>query len=265
MNRIRKFEIEISSHCNRQCPWCSNSIVDRSNNEIMKEDIFIKIISELERAGFDRHDVAITFSKFNEPMYNFDLLEKRILQLRLYLKNVRLLINTNGDYINKKIVELPISELSIMDYDNKGIDYGALVIEGLGANHINRLPTRLVADINNIKVNYLYDWQKHFKIEDRGGLLSSSVCEWKNNREIRDYPCFVSGRPLSIDYLGNVTPCCHIRGDADQHKEYIMGNIKESSMSDIFNNDKFKKFNQNMESKDISKYHDPCKRCQKLL
>ena len=65
----------------------------------------IKIISELERENFNRKDVSITFSKFNEPMYNFDLLRKRVLQLRLYLKNVRLLINTNGDFINKEIIE----------------------------------------------------------------------------------------------------------------------------------------------------------------
>lgn len=263
-NIIHKYEIEISSYCNRNCPWCSNKYFNRNFYKEMEEYMFIKILDELQRNVCNREDITITFSKFNEPTYNFELLKLRALQLKLFLPKVKLSINTNGDFLTKEILNLPINILGIMDYDGNGKDYGYELLENLGAQSIVEMNNKLHAIINGIDVKFFFNWRDTFYIEDRGNILNDPNLNWREFKQYRNMPCLIRNRPISIDYLGNVSPCCHIRADVQQHQEYIIGNIKNNTLQEIFNSSKFNAFNSIMEGNDNTLYYNPCRYCQKI-
>ena len=44
---------------------------------------------------------------------------------------------------------------------------------------------------------------------------------------------------MYIDYNGNVMICCSLRSDIKEHKEGLMGNVKENFLWDIFYNEKY--------------------------
>ena len=261
LDKITRFEIEISSYCNRKCPWCSNAVYQRSMKEEMDERVFLKILSELSSEGYDKEDTYITFSKFNEPLYDMDLLIKRSSQLRDALPNAVLSINTNGDYITQRIKEVPFSRLNIMDYDCKGPEYGKDLLKSLGLDKIEAIDNIFYGTLDGQFMRVITDWPRYFKIEDRGGLISESICKFKNNKEKRTYPCLMKVRPLSIDWQGNVTPCCHIRSDAAEHKDYVMGNITKETLHQIIDSEKYKEFNQALER--ATTIFPPCERCHK--
>ena len=226
----------------------------------MSEDIFFKIISELEKKRLAK-DLIITFSKFNEPTYDLELLSLRSRQLRLYLPETKLYINTNGDFLDTAIFDLPITRISIMDYDRKGEEYGRSLLKKLGAGAIKKSGYRLYTRIKGREALYLCDWPDNYLIEDRGNLLGKLPMRWKREHQLRERPCKL--QYISIDYRGNVTPCCHIRAEADKHREYIMGNLNESTLDQIIEGEKFKEFRRVMSGSDSSKYYYPCVRCHK--
>lgn len=263
-DKIHKYEIEISSYCNRKCDWCSNKIISRNFRKIMKEELFIKILNELQYNNCNREDITVTFSKFNEPTADMELLFLRSSQLKLYLPKATLSINTNGDFLDTRIFNYPINILGIMDYDGKGVNYGYNLLKGYGATEITEMNNQLYANINGISVRFFFNWTKNFFIEDRGNLLHDKNLKWRNFEEHRTMPCLVENRPISIDYLGNVTPCCHIRADELKHQQYVMGNLYGESLQEIFQNDRFLHFNRIMEGGNDNQYFFPCWYCHKI-
>lgn len=260
----RKFEIEISSFCNRKCDWCTNKIFLRDTHEIMSDALFLKIISEMQSAGLNRKDVSVSFSKFNEPTADMNLLKRRVEQLRQYLPEVELKIYTNGDYIiDDAITKLDINLLLITDYDNKGKNAGYAIMRKLGAKRIFNMGNRIFAEVNNIKLYFRYDWTDYPLIEDRGNLLTSPDLKYKNNRDLRVLPCPIQNRPISIDYKGNLLPCCHMRSESPMHQKFIMGDLNTETLNDILNNKKFADFNHTMSQEDSALFFPPCERCHK--
>jgi pyruvate-formate lyase-activating enzyme len=125
LSNIRLIEIEIHSYCNRKCNWCPNKFIDRNFYKELPEDIFLKILNELKENNFGKNyeKPMITFSRFNEPTYNIDLLNKRIKQTKQILPYIETIVNTNGDYLTKENlnkISPYLDELSIMDYNCKG-------------------------------------------------------------------------------------------------------------------------------------------------
>ena len=95
--------IETFSKCNRQCWFCTNSIIDRHSKNIrMKESLYKKIIDDLAKI---KYCGAITYSYYNEPLLD-DIIIDRIRYARKKLPNAFLFTHTNGDYINEDYVTL---------------------------------------------------------------------------------------------------------------------------------------------------------------
>lgn len=90
--------------------------------------------------------------------------------------------------------------------------------------------------INVIKISL--NWTEHIELEDRGGTLNKNNTnlnlKWKNNLNLREVPCFEPNYYINIYHDGSVMPCCHLRSDNSNHKEFIMGNLKNNSIIDIF-------------------------------
>jgi radical SAM protein with 4Fe4S-binding SPASM domain len=219
LNKIRLVEIELHSYCNRTCAFCPNSYIDRSFYKELPKKTFIKLIDELKENDYSNY---ITFSRYNEPFFNREVLEERIRQVRKRLPKVTLVANTNGDYDYKGI---DLDELTVMDYDHK-----------LKPNNDKKVRIARLGEITN-----------------RGEAL-------KFKKPIRDFPCFEPSYFVGIDYEGSVMPCCELRHDVPKHKSYILGNIKDNSLTEILNSYKAKKFRAEVSN---SQFSGACKTCTK--
>jgi radical SAM protein with 4Fe4S-binding SPASM domain len=93
------------------------------------------------------------------------------------------------------------------------------------------------------------------KINNRAGALDIQ------GNFVRDMPCFEPTYFVGIDYTGDVVPCCNIRHDVDNHKPFVLGNLKQESLISVLSSKKAVKFR-----KDVSNmiFPDVCKGCSKL-
>lgn len=230
IEQLRLVEIELFSYCNRKCAWCPNHFVDRTNFIGMEQNIFYKILEELR----DNHyEGALTFSRYNEPMSHIDLLKDRLFEIKKYLPNNKLITNTNGDFLSKEnLHRLLIDELTVMDYDEKGISWCAKRLTDCGATIYKIIDNYIYAKLGNMDILYFVDWQTNRVITDRGGTLP----QFSINKRVN--PCFEPQFFVGVNYDGTISPCCNIRNDIPELKQYILGDLHKNTLEQILKSDK---------------------------
>lgn len=229
---VRLIEIEIHSHCNRMCSWCPNSFIPRLHTIEMDWAMYGKIIKELV---VEDYKGAISYSRYNEPMSHPSLFREMVEMARKFLPDARLVSNTNGDFLTAdNLYGLKIDELTIMDYDNIGrgkcvekLSKAKVKIDDMNEQFIR-------GHFHNMQILYYQNWPESSQINDRGGALS------KYSKERRTTPCMEPTYFIGIDYNGNAMPCCNMRSDYEEHKPFILGNIAEQSLKEIYESDKAK-------------------------
>jgi radical SAM protein with 4Fe4S-binding SPASM domain len=236
-------EIEIHSYCNRACPWCPNRCINRHFFEMLNGDIYEKLIRELEDNHFTG---AISFSRNNEPFYKPDLLRKKIQYARKHLPESKIVTNTNGDYLRRvyDIDCMGIDDLSIMDYDCIGIEACTKRLEDIGAKVDYIDGNFIYAHSEETNIVYVADWPKHVQLEDKGGLLCfSRLTDYKirSNKE-RAHECTEPYRFVAVDYNGKVTPCCQIRSDSPAHEHFVLGDLHDNTLTEIWTGEKAQEF-----------------------
>ena len=309
LNKVTSLEIEIFSKCNRKCNWCPNSIVDRfSKNTYMSEEVYIKFLQDINKEIYNKEDLKLSYSRYNEPFLDIELLKKRVTQAKDIIPNIILECNTNGDILRKKGPEildgLFLDILNIMDYDCKGIEHGKELFkkhkirtltnnecEGYYSDFKDKKHVLLGIHKQIKLIKYVSDWPITQEIQGRGGALineggkieiisnygnkgsklksikSKSYTTQKGHLStvsednMRKEPCSYPTTGIFVDYNGSVTPCCNIRSDINIHKDFILGNINEDSIDNIFNSKKATKFRDTLASKNWKKYPLPCKYC----
>lgn len=230
LSQIRLLEIELFSFCNRTCTFCPNHFIDRiSDNKILDKNLFKKLIQELKDKEYSG---VISFSRYCEPFAFRDILEERIKYIREQMPNIKLVCNTNGDYDWEGI---DIDELTIMDYDMK------LPKEELGLFKRDNKP-------------YLVKKMRLGKVNNRAGLLKL------RKKFVRDFPCYEPSYFVGIDFNGSVNPCCNIRSDVNEHKNYVLGNLHNSTLEDILTSSSATLFRNNVKS---CKFDKVCLSCSK--
>jgi radical SAM protein with 4Fe4S-binding SPASM domain len=279
---LTKLDIEYSHYCNRTCEWCPNSFIDRRSSPdlFMDWDSYTRLIGELkELFSITKRGkpLIINFARYNEPFANYEMLKKYVNYAREQLGwHAEFWVNTNGDYFRNKKVdlsEISLDYIAVMDYDNIGrTEITRIFTENLGVSIRNQALTHVSADYigNNhpIKLHWKLNWTENNQLEDRGSLLrdkeikskDGSSLGFKNNLTERKVPCFEISKHPTIDYNGNIMPCCHLRSDADEHKGYALGNIFEESFISVMTNDFSKEFARRLENMD---FPDVCKTCHK--
>jgi radical SAM protein with 4Fe4S-binding SPASM domain len=253
---LKLVEIEIFNYCNRTCNYCPNKTIDRKSVVIeLLEECFLNTLRELKDQDFKGY---ITFSRYNEPLSQDELLKKRANQVREFLPGVTLIFNTNGDFLTKRRLDgLDVDEISVMDYDNKGAEKCKKRLERAGAD-ITEIDYPFIKGVrDNIKFLYYVDFvENHTLWNDRGGTL-----EELSLKERRTEPCLEPDRFIGIDYNGNIMPCCVTRSDIDSHQDFILGNIKEQSVMDIFNSERATTIRKKAMDGNFDDSMKPCYHC----
>lgn len=249
-DNLRMIEIEIASFCNRTCWFCPNSIIDRKSKSIqLPEEIFLKLIdnlAEIEYAG------VLNFHRFNETLADRELIIKRLKQTRSRLPKAVLGIFTNGDYLNREYLDelrdAGASYMIMSYYAKKGERFDverhikpAIKRMGkkLGLNYAVSKNTPqeygVVFDYDGLGV-YYRSWNADTGGGDRGGVIEQIK---ERSQSKRTKPCYYPLMDIYIDYNGLVMPCCNLRSDVSAHAPYILGDVAQENLFDLFMNDKF--------------------------
>jgi len=255
-NNVELIWIEPNSKCNRQCWFCPNKLIDRHTKNIsMNFGLLEKLLKDLSVIDYDG-DVSMSY--YNEALLD-ETLEKKIYIIKKYLPNCKLHFNTNGDHITRdKLLSLEhagLDRLLISNYILKSpeqkweyctarkaieekaqkLDLDAETITGENSTNCALFTRvgemRIVLDSLNLNVNGL----------SRGGLIDSGV-----PIPARIRVCADPYHAVPISYSGKVMFCVNCHSEAEKHSEYVIGNINEQNIYDIFIGDKMTKLRKSV-------------------
>lgn len=242
INQLSDVEIETHSFCNRACSFCPNSQFNRfDKNQIMAEGVFRKAIDELGSLGFRG---TVQLNRYNEPLA-LDLIFDRVKYACKQLPFANIGFHSNGDFVTKeklnKLEEAGLDFIAISRY----VDYSedrqkqlacaseqcAKYIQKLGLEAKQIVDegslVRYLAAINKMKI-FIFVGDAQSRWVDRGGTLKDYA------DKPRISPCYNPFRKIFIDWNGDVLPCCNMRADLKLHKPYILGNVGEQRLQEIF-------------------------------
>jgi radical SAM protein with 4Fe4S-binding SPASM domain len=243
---VRQINVETSTQCNRRCAYCSNATNDRrSANVFMDDAVFERLVTELQSIDYNG---LLTFVGYNEPLMHFENLEQRIAFARSRLPHARLTIFSNGDYLDsdmlKALEACGVDELYLTihapDYD----ECSAMQRMFDMAKKLELKPSiykfvpgaKLELSLAGSKMGILI---RHADMKRVGHNHGGGAPDAGVKIEDRRAPCGVSLISFNVGYTGNVYPCNVVVADIPQHDHCIMGNIKDTSIFDVFTGDKF--------------------------
>jgi MoaA/NifB/PqqE/SkfB family radical SAM enzyme len=235
-------EIETSRKCNRTCSWCPNAEhTVRHEQELMDWGVFHDIAEQL---GDARYAGWFAFHNYNEPLLN-PRLGKEIRQVREAAPLARPAIYTNGDPLNRErlteLTDAGLAYIRITRYPRQAQtppSYESIdaylrraglsdleftrgrVRQGLGATAEHE-GVRIEVISPNITATY----------NTRGG----SVTTLPLLSRTRTAPCLMTATSLVVDYRGQVKMCCCIYPEAEQHAGYVIGNVREQRLLELWN------------------------------
>lgn len=228
-------DLELFSYCNRRCLYCPNAFIDRiSTNNYLPGPIYRMIVRDLAEIDYR---AKITLNFYNEPMADPVTLEA-CRELRSALPGASIRMNTNGDYLNKdsfeEIREAGLNHLmislhvsAVVDWDDEKVKFRAEQIyerTGRRPESIDFRPGefyRAIIPFEGMKVEVVQGNYNQFGY-NIGGLMRHIPAPTE-----RLSPCDEPFKSMTVTYNGNLTACCRIRGDADDHKPYVTGNLAD--------------------------------------
>ena len=240
-------EISNSGMCNRKCSFCPRSDPDYPDiNEFISKDLHTKIFTELSELDYRG---MIIYSGYVEPLLDKKIYES-IAEARKLLPNAKIEIITNGDVLNKerlkKLFDSGLSTLLISVYDGPEEEKNFYKICS---------ETGLRKDQYVIRNRYLPQ-ESNFglNISNRSGTLTNSEYKIPALDTALNAKCNYPAYTFFIDYNGDVQMCSH-----DWAKKYILGNVKNQKIIDVWLNKKF----QNARKKLLFSNRDfsPCNKC----
>lgn len=212
-----ELEVETTSLCNRKCSYCPNVTYDKSGpdgNVFMEDSLIQTLFSQLKEIGFK--------GTFSPHMYGEPLLDLRIVDI---IKNASLLgmspkLVTNGDYLNEdilaKLIDSGLERLYISKHSSQLSSKAKYALAAHRESLIQLKEYKILDFYSDFK-------QDQSMLGNRGGMIKLT------QKKKPPIMCPYVRYPV-IDVVGNVVLCCQ-----DYSSRHIMGNIKERSISDIWN------------------------------
>lgn len=237
---VKNVVLEISSYCNRRCGFCPNVGLTRITEEnLMPAALFEKVVGELAEIDFDQ---SLLFHLYNEPLAAKDVLLERMTFARSRLPRARFGINTNGDYLTKRILsELDAAgcdRIFVSIYGPRHGEWDDAYIERRVIATAKRLG--LVAEFE-AKQGLLYAmrgsvgriqldiagrnlWETGY---DRGGTIPELSKRRKS-------PCVSPVTEFLVDHRGWVLPCCNVYTDLPDHVDHTLGRLEHLTIFDVY-------------------------------
>lgn len=207
---FRYVEFSLGNFCNRSCDFCPTAYI-KNEKRLIDPRLFDKAVKELVEISFDG---LIIFSGFSEPFLNKSIYDY-ITLIKEKLPKATLLINSNGDLLDKKTIKhifnLGLDYLSISIYDEFRYSYFFKLKEELNLDNFINLKNRY----------------SNFNKNNRAGYLET--------KEYLPQPggCFYPFYLMFINWNGNLLFCCH------NFLEYnSIGNLEDVNLIDAWYSDK---------------------------
>lgn len=232
-------EIETFTYCNRKCWFCPNAKIpqrqDKAGSEYMPQQLYDKIIGDLRSIWYCGR---IQFGRYNEPLAEKDMIIDRIKCARANLTAAYLYAHTNGDFLTRDYLDelkaAGLNELKIQTYLGNNDEWNDQEIIDHMLYQLERLKLSIKKTITHAcGIRYLYETDypgmlvtidaRNFAAigTDRGGLLPI-----QQDRP-RIAPCLVPFNAMYIDWTGDVMPCCNLRSDVPEHKQYAVTDLSQ--------------------------------------
>jgi MoaA/NifB/PqqE/SkfB family radical SAM enzyme len=240
---VKLVEVEVHAKCNRICPFCPNSIVDRRrNNSLTDPELLDRVCRELALIDF-RGQIKI--ARYSEPLSNLPYLYERIASARKLVPNAQLAIVTNTDYLTPVVLEqlraaglnTVYMSIYLKSRDHWSLevarDYSDTLGRKLGVRRTGREETLV-----SVRCTYEYDRLALYSScmnFDEYGSDRGNVMEQYSDKD-RVGPCREPFETFVIDYTGAVMPCCNLRSDIPQQRDFIAGDLSsgETSIYDVY-------------------------------
>ncbi|MBU0999522.1 radical SAM protein [Patescibacteria group bacterium] len=277
--------IEPTNKCNINCIMCPNSEIPKDKLGFMEWDVYTKIIDEIK-------DYA---SSIYLLIAGESLLHKDIYKMIKYAsdRGIRVLMNTNGtvlvqrDNIKKLLEAEPEHITFALDGYNaetyekirRGAKFNQVIpaiIDLLKAKKEQRrkkpyiaITTLLVGKENyQDKEKAKHNFKKLFKDLPVNEFIIKQCNSWgnvfKNTNEFtyqkfedkKTYPCGHLWSTVSIRWDGTVIPCCF-----DFFNGYILGDVKEKRLKEIWNDQPMIKLRKAMIENKATQIYPLCDGC----
>lgn len=277
-----RIQIQTQSGCNARCVFCPNGDVlktDLSQGR-MPEPLFQKIIDELAETRPRR----ISLYLMNEP-----LLDKRLPEFSRYVAervpDTTTLVTSNGTNLTEEravallesgLKRLKVSLQSLDRRTNREImgsacDSEKVVRNVLGMRRLMNEKKRTDFDlrVSMVVTKQNIDeierarkfWKKHrvrlvtSALENRGGNIADASDMNVGEMTLRS-DCIRPSREMCVLYNGDCVLCC-----VDWHRTVILGNVREHSIREIWNNAQYQQIRRGLKEGDVSSLPDICVNC----
>ena len=251
-------EFNLSGSCNRRCDFCpwSNpewrsshfqNVTDNNGILHLPTEVYEDVMKDLNKMGFKG---GIIYSGFSET-FLYKHLEEVIKISKEQCPECRIEVNTDGDFLTidklNTIFEAGLTRLDVSVYD--------------GPDKVKPFEDlRVEAGLNKEQFHIRERWyapEENFGISGLNNRAGASIMPEINVNKL-DAPlkrkCFYPFYQIMVDFDGAVLLC-----NNDWDKRLILGNVKETSILDIWNSKKYKEVRGNLAN--ANRNHSPCNRC----
>ena len=180
----------------------------------MPTDIWERIIEELSDMNFA--------GRISPHFYGEPLMDKRLPELIAFARgkcpHAEIQFASNGDFLTEKLLlelmKIGLDSVLVTNYD----DFEKPNLVELSRKYPTHVRYRSYKDM------WVYNRTGVHMVDRRIGSF-------------RSVPCLRPSRQLVCNWKGNIVLCCN-----DYYEKYVFGNVKNESIQEIWNSDKFIEF-----------------------
>jgi len=240
MDLPKYIDIELNTSCNLECEPCPYKEFHRKP-EFMKAYVLDDILDQID------WDCSIKFCQRGEPLLSSILIDSI---KKVKKKGLRVVINTNGFYLNhmaKDLIKSGLDELYLSDYNHSQQFQNACMFSALLQMYNSKLRF-------TVKTNNPHQWEgiAHNIIKP---VYYKHLDDTDDPSVLPDWKCEQLFEKLIIDPGGRVRCCC----GAVNPQKYV-GSIRNTTLKEIWNSNLlflYRRHHKNGESHKISM----CRKC----